>query len=114
MLIGVCAMNDSQTLVGQLRQPLAASPHASCGFTVASCQDLGTLGGPHSNGLFVNENNQVVGTAHIDHQATHAFLGTNPAVCVYQAALQAQSIEACSVTFEEFLAQICLVPSETF
>ncbi len=67
-------LNNKQCLVGQLRNPIEALPHAFVWPSAHGVQDLGTLGGPFSNAFSVNDSSQVVGTAHADQSATHGFL----------------------------------------
>jgi probable HAF family extracellular repeat protein len=68
------ALNNEGCIVGQLRNPLGALPHAFVWPFEKEIQDLGTFGGPSSNALSVNDNGQVVGTAHAGQSETHAFL----------------------------------------
>ena len=67
-------LNDKGCIVGQLRNPIEALPHAFVWRSGQEIKDLGTFGGPFSTALCVNDNGQVVGTAHADQSATHAFL----------------------------------------
>lgn len=67
-------LNSKGCIVGQLRNPIEALPHAFVWPSGQEIQDLGTLGGPFSNAFGVNDSSQVVGTAHADQSATHAFL----------------------------------------
>jgi len=67
-------LNDEQRVVGQLRNPIEALPHAFVWPSGGGIQDLGTFGGPFSNAFSVNDSGQVVGTAHVDQSATHGFL----------------------------------------
>jgi probable HAF family extracellular repeat protein len=68
------ALNDRQCVVGQLRNPVGAPPHAFVWPSGHAIQDLGTFGGPFSNAFSANNNGQVVGAAHADQSATHGFL----------------------------------------
>src|SRR6516165_3235880 len=67
-------LSNKQCLVGQLRNPIEALPHAFVWPLGHGVQDLGTFGGPFSNAFSVNDSSQVVGTAHADQSATHGFL----------------------------------------
>lgn len=68
------AINDSEWIVGQMRSPLDSPPRAFVRIPGRGIIGLGTLGGPFSHAFAVNEKNQVVGSADIDHQITHAYL----------------------------------------
>jgi probable HAF family extracellular repeat protein len=72
--LSIQGLNNKGCLVGQLRKPLDALPHAFVWPSGQEIQDLGTFGGPHSSASCVNESGQVVGAAHVDHSAMHAFL----------------------------------------
>lgn len=67
-------LNNKGYIVGQLRNPLEAPPHAFVWPPGQEIRDLGTFGGPISNAFCVNESGQVVGAADTDQSATHAFL----------------------------------------
>lgn len=67
-------LNNEGCIVGQLRKPIEALPHAFVWPAGQEIQDLGTFGGPFSSALGVNDNGQVIGSAHADQSATHAFL----------------------------------------
>ncbi len=67
-------INGNQCVVGQLRFPVAAPPHAFVWPLGREVRDLGTFGGPQSYASSINESCQVVGTADVDRAATHAFL----------------------------------------
>jgi probable HAF family extracellular repeat protein len=67
-------LNNKEFIVGQLRNPIEAQPHAFIWLPGQEIRDLGTFGGPFSNAFRVNESGQVVGAADTDQSATHAFL----------------------------------------
>jgi probable HAF family extracellular repeat protein len=67
-------LNNKGYIVGQLRNPLGAQPHAFVWPPGQDLVDLGTFGGPFSNAFSVNDISQVVGAAHADQSATHGFL----------------------------------------
>lgn len=68
------AINDKEWLVGHVCNPCGAPFHAFVRAPGGVIRDLGTFGGPYSHAFAVNEQNQVVGSAHVDHQVTHACL----------------------------------------
>jgi probable HAF family extracellular repeat protein len=72
--LSISGLNNEGCIVGQLRKPIEALPHAFVWPPRQEIQDLGTFGGPFSYALGVNDIGQVVGSAHADQSATHAFL----------------------------------------
>jgi probable HAF family extracellular repeat protein len=72
--LSIHGLNNKGFVVGQVRNPLEAPPHAFVWPPGHTIRNLGTFGGPHSNALDVNDNGQVIGAADVDYSATHAFL----------------------------------------
>lgn len=67
-------VNNSGFIVGQFRNPFQASPQAFIWPPGQGIRNLGTLGGPTSSAVRVNDINQVVGSADRHDSASHAFL----------------------------------------
>ena len=67
-------LSDGGEIVGQLRNPIRAEPHAFIWLLEQEPIDLGTFGGPFSNAFSINKSSQVVGTAGVPGSGTHAFL----------------------------------------
>jgi probable HAF family extracellular repeat protein len=67
-------INESGWIVGHGFFPFGTPFHAFVMTPDRKIQRLGTFGGPTSHAFSINRNNQVVGSAQIDHQVTHAFL----------------------------------------
>lgn len=70
--VEVSALNSKRTMVGQMRYPIASSPHAFLWADGQQIVDLGTLGGPFSSAADVNSTNVVVGSSHTADGVSHA------------------------------------------
>lgn len=68
------AINDNEWIVGQMRNPLNTNPQAFVRIPGRGITGLGTFGGPFSHAFSVNDKNQVVGSAHLDHEVVHGYL----------------------------------------
>jgi probable HAF family extracellular repeat protein len=67
-------INENGWIVGHGFFPFGSPFHAFVMTPDRKIQDIGTFGGPNSHAFSINGNGQVVGSAQIDHQVTHAFL----------------------------------------
>lgn len=67
-------INDREWIVGHGFFPFGTPLHAFVMNPAREIKDLGTFGGPSSHAVSVNAQNQVVGSAQLDHQVRHAFL----------------------------------------
>ena len=74
--LGGYGINNAGQVVGSLETPDYGGPHAAL-YNDGQVINLGTLGGPHSVGLSINDAGQITGAADISYDITHPFLYTN-------------------------------------
>ena len=67
-------INSLGCIVGQLERPIGTRPEAFVWPSEREFVMLGTLGGPSSNALSINDGGQVTGTADLDQSTKHAFI----------------------------------------
>jgi probable HAF family extracellular repeat protein len=72
--LSVQAINDNESLAGHMMDPFNTPFHAFIHILGHEFRKLGTFGGPSSHAFAISERNQVVGSADVDHQVTHAYL----------------------------------------
>lgn len=70
-------LNNERCIVGRLCKPVDSLPLGFVWPSGQNIQDIGTLGGPSSDAMCVNDNGQVVGNADTHQAASHAFLWTS-------------------------------------